>query len=194
MNGYPPPMAPLAPVSVWKAVQTDDGKEYYYNTATSTTTWEKPDELRDDVEVWPNFRFVGHQLTRRSATSMAPAGQSTWPRTRSGTFTTSRPRRPRGAYPTPSSRRSTATSTTSRPSDLPRQAPLAGARALLQSRLPTTTGAPNATSSDLSDTPIAARSVSATANPDSVATGPTSTSQWALSSSSPARRRPRLPS
>ncbi|KAF1841142.1 uncharacterized protein K460DRAFT_347846 [Cucurbitaria berberidis CBS 394.84] len=48
MNGYPPPMAP--PVSPWKAVRTDDGKEYYFNAATNLTTWDKPDELKDEVE------------------------------------------------------------------------------------------------------------------------------------------------
>jgi hypothetical protein len=49
MNGYPPPMAP--PVSLWRAVKTQDGKEYYFNATTNQTTWEKPDELKDDVEV-----------------------------------------------------------------------------------------------------------------------------------------------
>ncbi|KAF2856153.1 hypothetical protein T440DRAFT_463487 [Plenodomus tracheiphilus IPT5] len=44
MNGYPPP------VSAWQAVPAADGKEYYYNTVTKQTTWEKPDELKDEVE------------------------------------------------------------------------------------------------------------------------------------------------
>ncbi|KAH7397066.1 hypothetical protein BKA66DRAFT_453544 [Pyrenochaeta sp. MPI-SDFR-AT-0127] len=48
MNGYPPQMAP--PASPWKAVRTEDGKEYYFNAATNVTTWEKPDELKDEVE------------------------------------------------------------------------------------------------------------------------------------------------
>jgi hypothetical protein len=51
MNGYPPPMAPLAPVSAWKATKTKEGKEYYFNATTGVTTWEKPEELWDDVEV-----------------------------------------------------------------------------------------------------------------------------------------------
>lgn len=49
MNGYPPPMGMPAPA--WRAVKTADGKEYYHNAATNATTWEKPDELKDDVEV-----------------------------------------------------------------------------------------------------------------------------------------------
>lgn len=49
MNGYPPPMGMAAPA--WRAVKTADGKEYYHNAATNATTWEKPDELKDDIEV-----------------------------------------------------------------------------------------------------------------------------------------------
>lgn len=49
MNGYPPPMG--APISAWRAVKTADGKEYYHNAATNATTWDKPDELKDEVEV-----------------------------------------------------------------------------------------------------------------------------------------------
>ncbi|KAF2632253.1 hypothetical protein BU25DRAFT_359043 [Macroventuria anomochaeta] len=48
MNGYPPPMG--MPVSAWRAVKTAEGKEYYHNAATNATTWEKPDELKDEVE------------------------------------------------------------------------------------------------------------------------------------------------
>ncbi|KAH6615283.1 hypothetical protein C7974DRAFT_403615 [Boeremia exigua] len=48
MNGYPPAMGMPAPA--WRAVKTADGKEYYHNAATNATTWEKPDELKDDVE------------------------------------------------------------------------------------------------------------------------------------------------
>lgn len=49
MNGYPPPMG--APASAWRATKTADGREYYFNAATNVTTWEKPDELKDEVEV-----------------------------------------------------------------------------------------------------------------------------------------------
>ncbi|KAF9696155.1 hypothetical protein EKO04_005919 [Ascochyta lentis] len=48
MNGYPAPMGMPAPA--WRAVKTADGKEYYHNAATNATTWEKPDELKDEVE------------------------------------------------------------------------------------------------------------------------------------------------
>jgi pre-mRNA-processing factor 40 len=51
MNGYPPPIVPLAPEPTWKATKTPEGKEYYFNAATGVTTWEKPQELWDEVEV-----------------------------------------------------------------------------------------------------------------------------------------------
>lgn len=54
MNGYPPPMG--VPASPWRAVRTAEGKEYYHNAATNATTWEKPDELKDEVEVCPHVR------------------------------------------------------------------------------------------------------------------------------------------
>lgn len=44
MNGFPPS-------SPWKAVKTPEGKEYYYNSVTNATSWEKPDELKDEVDV-----------------------------------------------------------------------------------------------------------------------------------------------
>jgi hypothetical protein len=48
MNGYPAPTA----ASVWQEhTNKDDGKKYYYNTVTKLTTWEKPPELYDEVEV-----------------------------------------------------------------------------------------------------------------------------------------------
>jgi hypothetical protein len=49
MNGYPPPMG--APSTPWRAAKTQDGKEYYHNALTGVTTWEKPDEMKDEVEV-----------------------------------------------------------------------------------------------------------------------------------------------
>jgi hypothetical protein len=33
------------PTTVWQALLTDDGLEYYVNTETNETTWEKPEEL-----------------------------------------------------------------------------------------------------------------------------------------------------
>ncbi|KAF1946124.1 U1 snRNP-associated protein Usp104 [Clathrospora elynae] len=40
----------VPPSPVWQPAKTPDGKEYYYNPTTKVTTWEKPDELKDDVE------------------------------------------------------------------------------------------------------------------------------------------------
>ncbi|KAJ4367306.1 U1 snRNP protein [Neocucurbitaria cava] len=62
MNGYgPPPMA--RPASVWKTTKAADGKEYYYNSATNETTWTKPDELKDDVEVRNSLSCLTPWLT-----------------------------------------------------------------------------------------------------------------------------------
>jgi hypothetical protein len=48
MNGYPAPAA----ASVWQEhTNKADGKKYYFNPVTQVTTWEKPPELRDEVEV-----------------------------------------------------------------------------------------------------------------------------------------------
>lgn len=49
MNGYPPPAGMPAPA--WRAVKTADGREYYHNATTNATSWEKPDELKDEIEV-----------------------------------------------------------------------------------------------------------------------------------------------
>jgi len=49
MNGYAPHLT--QPVSAWQAAKAEDGREYYYNATTKQTTWEKPDELKDEVEV-----------------------------------------------------------------------------------------------------------------------------------------------
>jgi pre-mRNA-processing factor 40 len=48
MNGYPPP--PVV-ASVWKATVDARGVTYYFNSATNVTQWEKPEELKDDVDV-----------------------------------------------------------------------------------------------------------------------------------------------
>jgi pre-mRNA-processing factor 40 len=57
MNGpaYAPP-APQGPV--WSTATAADGKEYYYNRLTQATTWEKPDELKDDVEVCDHRAYM----------------------------------------------------------------------------------------------------------------------------------------
>jgi pre-mRNA-processing factor 40 len=57
MNGYPPPAG--APASPWQEAKNEaDGRIYYYNAITKQTTWEKPEELKDDVEV--GSRWVPH--------------------------------------------------------------------------------------------------------------------------------------
>jgi hypothetical protein len=55
MNGYPPP----PPASAWRAATAADGREYYYNATTNITTWDKPEELKDDVEVCVEITSLG---------------------------------------------------------------------------------------------------------------------------------------
>jgi pre-mRNA-processing factor 40 len=53
MNGFPPQ------ASLWaEAENKADGKKYYYNATTGQTTWEKPDELKDEVEVGSILAFT----------------------------------------------------------------------------------------------------------------------------------------
>jgi pre-mRNA-processing factor 40 len=50
MNGLPPAVGPH--LSGWAQAKNEaDGRFYYYNSITKQTTWEKPEELKDDVEV-----------------------------------------------------------------------------------------------------------------------------------------------
>ena len=39
------------PTTIWQALLTDDGLEYYVNTETNETTWEKPEELMTTEEL-----------------------------------------------------------------------------------------------------------------------------------------------
>ena len=39
------------PTTVWRACVTDDGLDYYVNTETHETTWDKPEELMTEAEM-----------------------------------------------------------------------------------------------------------------------------------------------
>ena len=39
------------PEGVWRALVTDDGLDYYFNTETNETSWEKPVELMTEEEI-----------------------------------------------------------------------------------------------------------------------------------------------
>lgn len=56
MSAFPPPMA--APAPVWQEATAADGKKYYFNPLTNKTQWDKPDELKTDVEVSPVYSNV----------------------------------------------------------------------------------------------------------------------------------------
>ena len=49
------------PTTVWQALLTDDGLEYYVNTETNETTWEKPEELYV-MEFYPKTTFSHVQV------------------------------------------------------------------------------------------------------------------------------------
>lgn len=36
--------------TIWQACKTPDGLDYYFNTVTNETTWDKPEELMTDEE------------------------------------------------------------------------------------------------------------------------------------------------
>jgi len=39
------------PISEWQALRTPEGLDYYYNTVTGETTWDKPDALKSESEL-----------------------------------------------------------------------------------------------------------------------------------------------
>ncbi|EOA82226.1 U1 snRNP protein [Exserohilum turcicum] len=77
MNGYPPPMPPSS--STWTTAKTPDGREYYYNTITKLTTWEKPDDLKDEVErALPGTGWAAHWTENRRYFAHIETKQTTW--------------------------------------------------------------------------------------------------------------------
>ena len=192
MNGYPPPMG--MPASAWRAVKTADGKEYYHNAATNATTWEKPDELKDEVEVCWRSTLTVLYADMDSARSKAVAGQDNLrPRANRTTTTKSRDRQ-HGTFLRRFSERSIKRRRMRRPSV--RQLVLQdGLRVLASSPLRTTSGAPSAMSIDPTAATATATVISTvSAMAALAATDLASSSRRAPSSSSPTRKKPRLPS
>ncbi|KAH8629196.1 U1 snRNP-associated protein [Alternaria alternata] len=75
MNGSP--FAPPAPV--WSSAKAADGREYYYNRLTQQTTWEKPDELKDDVErALPGTGWAAHMSNGRRYYVKTGTTETTW--------------------------------------------------------------------------------------------------------------------
>ncbi|KAI4625385.1 uncharacterized protein J4E87_005232 [Alternaria ethzedia] len=78
MNG-PPYAPPMAQASVWSVATAADGKEYYFNKATNQTTWEKPDELKDDVErAIPGTGWTAHVAGGRRYYAKTGTSETTW--------------------------------------------------------------------------------------------------------------------
>lgn len=179
--------------SPWKAVTMDDKRVYYYNEATKQTTWEKPDELKDDVEVSTDRDAMKALLTCCSAQSLAQDGKSIWPMARD-TLRIPKPSRRRGPSRKLSRKSSIATRRTNHHSArlLLRHLPL-GLRALLCTQPRMTTGAPNATNTAQIDM-IETVTVTAIARQALVEKDRTSVSPSAPSSSSPVHKKLRLPS
>eukprot|EP00944_MAST-04C_sp_MAST-4C-sp1_P008607 g8607.t1 len=52
------------PTTVWQALLTDDGLEYYVNTETNETTWEKPEELMttDELNARGDWVWAPHEI------------------------------------------------------------------------------------------------------------------------------------
>lgn len=192
MNGYPPPMG--MPASAWRAVKTADGKEYYHNAATNATTWEKPDELKDEVEVSYGNSEQASSTDITSARLKGLAGRNKSLRRASRTTITRSRARRRGMSPKMSKRRSIKRRRTCPRSVLPLDLP-DGLRALRNFLRQTTSDAPSVTSTDpTAATATATATSTVSAMEDLVEIGRGLSSRPAASSSSPTRRKLRLPS
>ncbi|KAF2691327.1 U1 snRNP-associated protein Usp104 [Lentithecium fluviatile CBS 122367] len=110
MNGYPPPPGPgmmVPPPTPWRALKTADGKEYYHNTLTNTTSWEKPEELMTNEEraiigtPWRELKhndrpYWAHKTTQETTWTIPPEVAQNLERLKS--LPPQRP--PPGAWPT----------------------------------------------------------------------------------------------
>jgi hypothetical protein len=117
MNGFAPPGV----ASVWAEAKAQDGRTYFYNSATKQTTWEKPAELMTDNEVCLHVHCIlCARLTLDSARLLEHHGKHTRRRMVAHTGITQKPRRQLGPCPTPSPAISTHSRTANRLS-APRQ-------------------------------------------------------------------------
>lgn len=81
------PSAPSKPVPIglsWNEVQTVDGRVYFYNSATQTSQWDKPDELKDideratsatdwkEYKIWDGRTYFHNTKTKCSVWTTPP--------------------------------------------------------------------------------------------------------------------------
>ncbi|PVU85534.1 hypothetical protein BB560_006981 [Smittium megazygosporum] len=68
-------------MSSWAIHKTSDGRVYYYNSKTKTSSWEKPDELKTEFEVrLRHFQLFSNSISIKTLWKeyMAPGGRKYW--------------------------------------------------------------------------------------------------------------------
>jgi hypothetical protein len=196
MNGLPPTPGPH--LSGWAQAKNEaDGKFYYYNSITKQTTWEKPEELKDDVEV----RSACHSHLRTSLTidhsalSRVLDGRSRRIQMAGATTTTKILARLPGAYPTTSRKSSIRPSKINLLSVRRPQAPPHGLLGPSRTLPRSTTDAPIAMTTKSTDAIATVTEETASANSGATeAIDRTSPSPLATSYNSPHPKMPKLPS
>lgn len=103
MNVHVPFPSPGLPPAIWQEHRTPDGRTYYYNAATKSTQWTKPEEMMTPAEVsaaarhW-TLKFRKWTLTNILCSAPSPTnhGKSILLKVAKSTGTIPRPRRALG--------------------------------------------------------------------------------------------------